>query len=69
MRRRTAIVGVTLCLLLAGGGVLVYQLYKEHQAEQALILNCTTCDTRKANQMRSRESLLEQDAEDTRDDQ
>lgn len=64
-----AIGGVILCLLLAGGGVLVYRIYETQQSEKALILNCSTCDTRKANQIRSRESLLEQDAEDTSDDQ
>ena len=69
LRRRTVIGSLILCLFLVIGGIVTYEAYDAHQIRMNLLLNCSTCDERKANQLRSRNTLIEQSDTDVIADQ
>ena len=64
LSRRTILGSLVLGASIAAGGMLAYQEYAEQRRQKALTLNCSTCDERKADQLRLRKSLLEERAKE-----
>lgn len=67
--RRILLASLIVCTMLVGAGFFAFEKYTDSRRQAALLQGCSACDARKANQVRLRNSRIEQDSMDAADEQ